>query len=49
MTFDDILAQVAVSLQCGKRLTRLALKVRCGLDDKHIGGTAAAGSGVEGY
>jgi hypothetical protein len=49
MTFVEILAQVVVLLQSGKRLTHRALKVRCGLDGKSIGGTLGAGSGVEGH
>jgi hypothetical protein len=49
MTFDEIPAQVVVLLPSGKRLTHRALKVRCGLDGKYSGGTAGAGSDVEGY
>jgi hypothetical protein len=36
MTFDEILAQVLTLLQCEKRLSYRALKVRFGLDDDHL-------------
>jgi hypothetical protein len=42
MTFDEILAQVVVSLHREKRLSYRALKVRFGLDDEYIDGTAGA-------
>jgi class 3 adenylate cyclase/tetratricopeptide (TPR) repeat protein len=36
MTFDEILTQVLDLLQCEKRLSYRALKVRFGLDDEHL-------------
>jgi hypothetical protein len=49
MTFDEILTQVVVLLQREKRLSSRAFKIRFGLDDEYIDGTAEAGSGVGDY
>jgi hypothetical protein len=49
MTFDEILAQVVVFLHREKRPSYRALKIRFGLDDEYIDGTAGARSGVGDY